>query len=53
MIQLLTQIVFYIDCLFTLTAVLGASLGIGMIYYYILIFKQINTNFTLINNQSK
>ena len=51
-IQLLTPFAFYVFWLLISTVLLAASLGIGVFYYYILVFKQISNQFNLIYNQT-
>ena len=52
-LQLITPFVFYVVWLIISTAFLGASLATEMIYYYILLFKQINQEFSMIYQQTK
>lgn len=52
-IHLITPFFFYILLLATTAVFACSALGIGMFYYYILMFKQINCQITLIHKQSK
>ena len=53
LLQLLTPFVLYMIWLITSTAFLGASLAMRMIYYYILLFKQINIEMDIIYKEIK
>lgn len=53
MIQLINPIAIYAIWLVVSTILLLASIGIGILYYYILMFKQINAKFYMIYDQSK